>query len=48
MMMEKQLQHLVTTVELKSTREGKLAGIRYLKLYLITSKLIQIVNQIQG
>jgi two-component system chemotaxis family response regulator WspR len=46
-MMEKQLQHLLTTVELKIAREGNLAGIRYLKLYLITSKLIQIVNQIR-
>ena len=46
--MEKQLQHLVMTVELKIAREGNLEEIRYLQLYFITSKLIQIVSQIQG
>jgi len=46
--MEKQLQHLVMTVELKIAREGNLEGIRHLKLYFITRKLIHIVSQIQG
>ena len=46
--MEKQLQHLVMTVKLKIAREGNLEGKSFLKLYFITSKLIQIVSQIQG
>jgi hypothetical protein len=38
----------MTTVKLKIARERGLERIRYLKLYFITTKLIQIVNQIKG
>jgi hypothetical protein len=35
-------------VKLKITRERSLEGIRYLKLYFICNKSIQIVHQIHG
>jgi len=47
-MMEEPTKRLTTTVKLKIARERGLEGIRYLKLYFATSKLIQIVNQIRG
>jgi len=46
-MMEEQTKHLMTTAKLKIARERGLEEIRYLKLYFISNKLIQIVNQIQ-